>query len=270
MSGNAASFIGNIPENYDRGLGPVIFADFAEEIAQRAAGLVPSRVLETCAGTGIVTRRLRDLLPVATQLTATDLNPPMLEIARGKFAAAETVEFRPADAMALPFPDQAFDAVVSQFGVMFFPDKTKSYAEAYRVLQPGGHYLFSVWDAHRHNPFGQLAHELIAGFFPADPPQFYQVPFSYHRLDPIKDALAEAGFVDLRIAVRRRDQTIPDITAFAHGVIYGNPVRDQILARGGDPERIVSALIEVYHREFGSDPSRMPLQSIQFMARRPD
>jgi SAM-dependent methyltransferase len=77
-------------------------------------------VLETGAGTGIVTRRLRDLLPATAWLIATDLNPPMLDIARKKFRADEPIEFEHADAMALPFADGSFDAVVCQFGVMFF------------------------------------------------------------------------------------------------------------------------------------------------------
>jgi len=152
MSDNAASFVGNIPEHYDRGLGPVFFADFAEETAKRVAAFAPQRVLETSAGTGIVSRRLRDLLSSGARLTVTDLNPPMLEVARAKFKPGETVEFEPADATDLPFPDRSVVALVCQFGSMFFPDKEKSYREAYRVLKPGGHYLFSVWDAHRFNP----------------------------------------------------------------------------------------------------------------------
>jgi ubiquinone/menaquinone biosynthesis C-methylase UbiE len=169
---DAASFVGNIPEHYERGLGPLIFVDYAADIARRAAACSPARVLETAAGTGIVTRQLRDLVPAAARLTATDLNPPMLEVARAKFRPGEHVDFRPADATTLPFPDGSFDAVVCQFGVMFFPEKDKSYHETYRVLAPGGRYLFSVWDAHRYNPFGRIAHEVASSFFPADPPQF--------------------------------------------------------------------------------------------------
>jgi ubiquinone/menaquinone biosynthesis C-methylase UbiE len=138
---NDASFIGTIPEHYDRGLGPVIFADYAADIARRAAAGSPARVLEIAAGTGIVTRQLRDLLPAGADLTATDLNPPMLEAARAKFRPEEQVDFRPADATALPFRDRSFDAVVCQFGVMFFPDKDRSYREIHRVLAPGGRYL---------------------------------------------------------------------------------------------------------------------------------
>jgi len=183
MSDRATDFTGSIPQFYDHGLGPVFFTDFADDIARRAAPLAPMRVLEIAAGTGIVTRRLRDLLPRA-HLIATDLNPPMLEVARQKFRPGEAVEFQPADATALPFPDASFDAVVCQFGVMFFPDKDKGHREARRVLVSGGRYLFSVWDSHRHNPIGWLITDILARFFPQDPPQFYQVPFSYHRIEP--------------------------------------------------------------------------------------
>ena len=125
MSDDAAGFIGTIPQHYDQGLGPLMFVDYAADIARRVAAGNPTRVLETAAGTGIVTRKLRDALSNDARLSATDLNPPMLEVARAKFQAGEQVEFQPADATALPFADGSFDAVMCQFGIMFFPDKAK-------------------------------------------------------------------------------------------------------------------------------------------------
>jgi ubiquinone/menaquinone biosynthesis C-methylase UbiE len=270
MGDEAARFIGSIPEHYDRGLGPIIFVDYAADIARRAAALGPARVLETAAGTGIVTRRLRDALPADAHLTATDLNPPMLEIARRKFRPGEQVEFQPADAMELPFADGSFDAVVCQFGVMFYPDKDKSYREVFRVLAPGGRYLFSVWDSHRYNRFGRIAHDVVGRFFPADPPQFYKVPFSCHQIDPIKEAVIEAGFTDIDVAVIRLEKEIPDMEAFARGMVYGNPLIDQIRTRGGvDPEQVFQTIVQELRREFGSDPGRIPLQTIVFSARKP-
>jgi SAM-dependent methyltransferase len=264
---NDAAFIGSIPQHYDQGLGPMIFVDYAADIAQRVAAGNPTRVLETAAGTGIVTRKLRDALPAGARLTATDLNPPMLDIARAKFRAGEQVEFQPADAMALPFADGSFDAVVCQFGVMFFPDKAKSYSEVYRVLAPGGRYVFSVWDSHRYNPFGRIAHKVAGSFFPADPPQFYSVPFSCHQIDPVKQSLIEAGFTGINAAVVSLDKEIPDVAHFARAAIYGNPLIDQVRARGGvEPELVVDALVQEYRREFGADPGRMPLQAIFFSA----
>jgi SAM-dependent methyltransferase len=269
MNTNAAGFIGSIPLHYDQGLGPMIFVDYADDVAQRVAACNPAWVLETAAGTGIVTRALRDRLPAGVRLTATDLHPPMLDVARAKFHPGEEVEFQSADAVALPFAEGRFDAVVCQFGVMFFPDKDKAYREVYRVLAPGGRYHFSVWDSHRYNPFGGITHEVARRFFPADPPQFQSVPFSY-PFEPIKDSLIAAGFADITAAVVRLEKEIPDPTVFARGLVYGSPLIDQVHARGGvDPEDIVDALVHELRNAFGTDPGRMPLQAIFFSAKKP-
>jgi len=214
MSDEASGFVGSIPENYDRGLGPIFFADYAEHTARLVAGYARSRVLETGAGTGIVTRRLRDLLPATTRLIATDLNPPMLDVARTKFRPDEPIEFQHADAMALPFGDASFDAVVCQFSVQFFPDKEKSYREAYRVLAPGGRYVFSVWDGD-YNRHARITDEVAAQFFPTDPPQFYRVGTGDNKIDPTEDSLSDTGFIDLRIAVLTREKQVSGIGAFA-------------------------------------------------------
>src|SRR5262249_24791541 len=134
-----------------------------------------------------------------------------------------------------------------------FPQKDTSYREVHRVLAPGGRYLFSVWDSHRHNPFGRIAHETAASFFPADPPQFYMVPFSYYQIDPIKESLIDAGFTDISVAVIRLEKEIPDTARFARGLVDGNPLIDQIKARGGvDPDRVVNALAQALRQEFGA------------------
>jgi SAM-dependent methyltransferase len=151
--------------------------------------------------------------------------------------------------MALPFADGSFDAMVCQFGVMFFPDKEKSYREAYRVLAPGGRYVFSVWDS-GYNRHRRIADEVATQFFPTDPPQFYRVPSSYNKIDPIKDSLSDAGFIDIRIAVLTRQKQVADIGAFAGALVYGNPLIDMIRTRGGvDPDQVVNALGEALARE---------------------
>ena len=107
--------------------------------------MISGELLETACGTGILTRALAARLPEAVAITATDLNEPMLDFARLQPSGGR-VAWRQADAQALPFSDGTFDAVVCQFGVMFFPDKQRAYREVFRLLKPGGRFLFSVWD----------------------------------------------------------------------------------------------------------------------------
>ncbi|MBW8881194.1 MAG: class I SAM-dependent methyltransferase [Asticcacaulis sp.] len=264
-----SAFTGSIPQIYEAGMGPVLFNDFGDAMAARAAALKPKRVLETAAGTGIVTRKLRDVLPADSELIATDLNPPMLEIARGKFAGGDAVEFRVADGTELPFDDGRFDLVVCQFGIMFYPDKPKSFREVYRVLEPGGHYLFSVWDSHHRNPYAAIVQALIEKTFPDDPPRFYHVPFSCHAIDPIKDMLLDAGFGEIRIDVLKIDKMVADLPAFAHAAIHGNPLIEQVRARDGvDAETLVRTLLDQLREAFG-DRGPIPLQTITWSARKP-
>jgi ubiquinone/menaquinone biosynthesis C-methylase UbiE len=262
-----ARFVGSIPENYDTGLGPVIFADVAVHVAAMVAAGNPHDVLETAAGTGIVSKQLRARLPPGSRLVVTDLNQPMLEVAKTKFAAGDRVEFGPADAQALPFADASFDRVVCQFGIMFYPDKPQSFREALRVLRPGGRYVFSIWDSHQHNPFGRISHETVARFFPDNPPQFQRVPFSY-TLEEGKNALVEAGFDDIVMSVWRLQKPVPDLSLLARGVVHGSPLIEQIRTRGGvDPADVQSALEAEFAAAFPM--GTMPLQALIFSARRP-
>lgn len=263
-----ARFVGDIPARYDRGLGPVIFDGYAQEMARRAAIWGPREVLELAAGTGIVSRRLRDALPGEARLVATDLNAPMLEIARGKFRPDERVSFEVADATVLPFADGAFDMVVCQFGLMFFPDKDGAHREAARVLKPHGRYLFNVWDAARHNPYARLGLEVVERFFPDDPPKFLKTPFSCPEIDPIKESLIAAGFTNIVVSVLPRVHEIPRAEDFAEGLVFGSPLIDQIRARGEiTPETIVAALAERLRQDCGT-PVRLPMQAIFFEATR--
>jgi ubiquinone/menaquinone biosynthesis C-methylase UbiE len=268
-AGEASGYVGSIPQHYDQNLGPLLFTDYAADLARRIAMLNARRVLETAAGTGILTRALRDALPANANLTATDLNTPMLEIAATKFRPGEAVEFRTADATALPFADASFDAIVCQFGVMFFPDKDKSYREAFRLLAPGGHYVFSIWDSHRHNPIGRIAHEAIGSFFPADPPQFQSVPFAY-RFEPVKESLIDAGFASISATVLNSQTEVADFAMLARGLVYGSPIVDQVEQRGGvDAEKIVDAIARNYRAAFGDEPAMLPRQAIVFSANKP-
>jgi len=170
--------------------------------------------------------------------------------------------------MALPFPDGAFDAVVCQFGVMFFPDKAKSYRKSIGCSLPVGAICStSGTRTATIRSAGSLMKSPVASS-PLNPPQFYNVPFSYHQIDPIKESLIDAGFGDLQIAVVRLEKKIPDVESFrARLGLWQSANRPNPRARGVDPDRVVGGVSEALHREFGAD-ARMPLQAIVFSATR--
>ena len=149
----------------------------------------PRDVLETAAGTGVLTRALASRLAPSTRIVATDLNQPMLDQAAQRQQAA-AVEWRQADALALPFADASFDVVACQFGAMFFPDKVQGYSEARRVLRPGGRFLFNVWDRIEENEFADVVTQALAEVFPDDPPRFMaRTPHGHHDVGRIRDEL---------------------------------------------------------------------------------
>ena len=225
-------FAGSVPENYDRYMTPLIFEPFAADLAQRAASLSPSAVLETAAGTGVVTRALAAKLSPGASYIVTDLNQPMLDYAGSRQAPDSRIKWRQADALALPFENAAFDLVCCQFGAMFFPDRSSAYREAKRVLKRGGHFLFNVWDRIEENVFADDVTNALANIFPNDPPRFLaRTPHGYHDTALIRSELKDAGFSHVAIETRAEQSraSSPRLPAVAY--CQGTPLRNEIEAR---------------------------------------
>src|SRR4051812_36331915 len=225
-------FAGSIPEMYERMIVPLIFEPYAEDLAHRVQSLAPRDLLETAAGTGVVTRALASRLSGGTRMVVTDLNQPMLDHARGNQPLGRSIEWKQADALALPFDDESFDVVVCQFGAMFFPDKVQGYREARRVLRPGGHFVFNVWDRIAENEFADVVTQALATLFPADPPQFLaRTPHGYHDVDKIRQEVSAAGFADVAVdavdAVSKAASPVDPAIAYCQGT----PLRNEIEAR---------------------------------------
>jgi ubiquinone/menaquinone biosynthesis C-methylase UbiE len=234
MTSSDTVFAGSIPALYDRYMGPMIFAPYAEDTARRLAGLREGRLLETAAGTGIVTRALARTLPAAVAITATDLNQAMIDHAAAQDGVAR-VAWRHADALKLPFDDGAFDAVVCQFGAMFFPDRIAAYAEARRVLTPDGTFVVSLWDRIEENEFAAVVTDAVAALFPADPPQFLsRTPHGHHDTERVGDELAAAGFGRVEVASIERRSRASSPRDPAVGYCQGTPLRNEIEARAAD------------------------------------
>ena len=270
MADRDAAFVGSIPEKYDRYLGPIFFQHYADDLVARLPVTSGMRVLETACGTGILTERLVRRLAGRGTVVATDLNEPMIAHGQRKVPGAPHLEWRQADATKLPFKDASFDAVVCQFGLMFFPDKAAGIQEAYRVLKPGGRYLLNVWEALEHNPVARITHETIASFFPSDPPQFYTVPFSLHDKTKVCAWLEAAGFEDIEAHSVTRIGMSPSAAEAAIGLIEGNPVYSAIMDRR--PEALTdikAAVITNLAAQLGDHPLRCHLRALVFSTRRP-
>jgi ubiquinone/menaquinone biosynthesis C-methylase UbiE len=234
-------FAGSIPEIYDTYLVPLIFESFAADLAGRAAALKPGSVLETAAGSGVVTRALTPKLAADARYVVTDLNQPMLDRAVKRQTPDTRIEWKQADALKLPLPDKSFDVVCCQFGVMFFPDRVRGYAEARRVLKPGGQFLFNAWDRIEDNEFAHVVTEAAAIVFPDDPPRFLaRTPHGYHDINLIRDELNEAGFSQIEITTIKQTSSAPSPRHPAIGYCQGTPLRSEIEARNAASLNLVT------------------------------
>jgi len=267
--GSDTVFTGSIPELYDELFVPLIFAPYAADMAARVAALAPMRVLETAAGTGGLTRALTNTLPAHTQLVATDLNQPMLTRA-ATVGTRWPVQWQQADATRLPFDDASFDLVVCQFGAMFFPDKAQAFAEARRVLRPGGVLLFNVWDRIEHNEIADTVTRALARLFPADPPRFMaRTPHGYFDPAVIAADLACAGFSAaprIETVTARSRAALPGMAAQAY--CEGTPLRNEIEARAGASlaEATAACALAIAERH-GGGPVDAKIQAHVAMAR---
>jgi len=246
-------FTGSIPKLYETYLVPLIFEPYAADLVNRLASRSLTRVLEIAAGTGVVTRMLVSVLPESVSIVATDLNQSMLDQASA-IGTKRPVEWRQADAMQLPFQDETFDAVVCQFAVMFFPERSKAFSEARRVLRSGGVFIFNVWDRIEENEFADVVTTALESLFPGDPPRFLaRTPHGYYDHPTIARDIASGGFTaspqTSTVAARSRAAS-PRIPAVAY--CQGTPLRNEIEAR--DASRLGEATdiaAEAIARRFG-------------------
>ena len=249
-------FDGSIPEIYDRFLVPLIFEPYAAGLAARIAGTNPRHVLETAAGTGVLTRAVAPRLAENARLVITDLNQPMLNRAAAQQPPDRRLTWQQADALALPFEDRTFDVVACQFGAMFFPDKVQGYREARRVLQPGGRFFFNVWDRIEDNEFADVVTQALAAVFPDDPPRFMaRTPHGYHDVERIRAELKAAGFADVSVDTVTERSKAPSPRDPAVAYCQGTPLRNEIEAR--DASRLDEATqkaAEALERRFGNGP----------------
>lgn len=240
----------DMPDAYDRLLVPAVFEPFAADLAARVGSRSPSRVLEVAAGTGIVTRALVGL-PGVGEVVATDLNPSMVGVGRERVPSAR---WHSADALALPFAAETFDAVVCQFGVMFFPDKVTGMAEARRVLTADGTFHANTWDRLETHGLQAAFTAALRAVLPEDPPDFIAaVPHGYADPGQLAEDARSAGFSTATVeTVTLHTRPVSAYDA-AVGYCTGTPVR-AALERRGDLAQLTTAIAQETERILGGDP----------------
>src|SRR5947207_13596375 len=157
----------SIPEYYNSMPGPSQLTALAADLVRRLPVRPKGEVLELACGTGIVTQKLRERVDSNFRLLATDISDAMLAYARNKVRGK--IDWRVADAAALPFKDETFGAVVCALGVMFVPDKPKLFSEMRRVMFEGGMVLFNCWDRLEFNPHAIAAIAVMQEVVTGDP-----------------------------------------------------------------------------------------------------
>ena len=233
-------FTHSTPSLYHRYMGPLLFEPYAKHVAKRLVVLRPNRILETAAGTGIVTRAVNKAVPKA-QIVATDINPAVVEFA-SQHLRSERVTFQRADAQHLPFEDESFDLILCIFGAMFFPDKVRANAEARRVLRAGGQYVLVTFDRLDRNPIPEAAGEAVASVFRENPRYMERGPFSYTDAALVESDLRAAGFEDIKVETVQLASRVTAQEA-AQGIVLGSPFRAEIERL--DPSALERALTAV-------------------------
>jgi ubiquinone/menaquinone biosynthesis C-methylase UbiE len=256
-----ALFDASVARNYDKYQGPVFFEPYALEIAARIDTSAIETAVEIACGTGRVTNHLRSRLKPSARLIATDLSPDMLDVAKEKLQG-QPIEWQVVDAQKLPFADNSIDLIVCAFGYMFLPDKVIGFAEAHRVLKPGGKLLFTTWDRLEVNGASFVQRTIISNFLGTLSP-IYLTAFSINNDEEISNWLQAGGFN--QVDIQRVDKIAKADSAkeMAEGLTQGGTLYNEIVKRNPDwvPEirmEIEKQLIE----KFGDRPMESPMRAV--------
>jgi len=257
-----AAFEGSVPYYYDRYLGPHLFEPYAMDLVQRLEATAPKAVLEMAAGTGRLTQYLVNALPAGAHLWATDLNPDMLRVAQQKITDS-SIQWQVADAHELPFDDARFDLVICQFGVMFFDNKPQAFEEVFRVLQPGGRFLFNTWDAVEANDLSNSTQRALSSLFTEAAPQFSQKgPYSFFEHDNITQLLKEARFKNIRLNVVKKQSKPAAADDVVNGFVDGSPLTSYLKERGVTAEQVKEAIRKQIAADYASPAMPFNMQAI--------
>jgi len=259
----SATPAGGTAAYYDQFFGPLFFEPYAIEVTKRIDPSTVAVALEIAAGTGRVTRHIRERIPADARLIASDISGDMLNEAKKKLSHL-AIEWQKADAQLLPFGDNSIDLVVCCFAYMFVPDKPKAFAEVYRVLKPGGMLLFTTWDSLQQNAISYTWKSLAAEYMPAALSAAYNEATSMNDEAAIKQLVQDAGFPTIKIEKVRQSSISPSAREAAHVLVEGGGViYDEIKKR--NPAWITELKTKVEKElaeKFGAAPMIAPISAV--------
>ena len=258
----SSSLPGETVTHYDQFFGPLYFEPYAIEVAKRIDPAPVSIVLEIAAGTGRVTRHIRERIPRSAKLIASDISEDMLAVAKKKLSHLD-IEWQNIDAQQLPFSDNSIDLVVCCFGYMFVPDKQKAFAEVYRILKPGGVFLFATWDKLENNAASYFSISIAKKYLEEPLPESYNVATSMSDETVIRPLLQDAGFSKISIEKVQLSSVSPTAKEAAYGLVEGGPIYEKIKKR--NPawiDEIKIKLEKELAEKFGSAPMIAPMSAV--------
>jgi len=258
----AFDFSGSIPQHYEQYLGSMFFEPYAIEVCKRIDASSLHLVLELASGTGRVTRHLRKTIPDTSKLIASDISEDMLLVAKEKLKGLD-IDWQIIDAGQLPFSNNSIDLVVCCFGYMFVPDKTKAFAEAYRVLKVGGTLLFTTWDKLDLNTLSHIYRRAAREYLEDPLPESYNLPFSMNNETEIRAVLEKAGFSKITIEKVNKVSISQTAKEAVTGLTQGGLIYNEIMKRNPAWMKDIIATVEKELTEkFGAGPIMAPMSAI--------
>ena len=253
---------GEAATHYDQFFGPLFFEPYAIEVVKRIDPVPASIILEIAAGTGRVTRHIRERIPRSAKLIASDISEEMLAVAKKKLSHLD-IDWQNIDAQQLPFSDNSIDLVVCCFGYMFVPHKPKAFAEVYRVLKPGGAFLFTTWDKLENNAASYTSRNIAKKYFEGPLPESYNLATSMNDEAEITSLLRDVEFGKISVEQVKLFSVSPSAKEAANGFVEGGGIYEEIKKR--NPDSIAEIKIKVEKElteKFGAAPMIAPISAI--------
>lgn len=233
---------GNAPENYERYLVPSIFGPCAIDLISLAAPQAGERVLDVACGTGAVARLCAPHIGFRGKVVGLDINPGMVTAARSlPPVPGVSFEWVEGSAVAMPLPDAAFELVLCQQGLQFFPDRPAALREMRRVLVLGGRLAVSVWRGIHYSPGFALLAEALERHVGLEASKTMRAPFSLPDAEELRSLIARAGFRDVTIHSASKTLRFPSPEEFVQQYVSGSPLAGPVAQVSGVAR---SALLE--------------------------